>query len=76
MQSDLERLQKSHVAVLCVCVRACMCMCVIPYGGANGSSPGLGVVETTLGQGALQLALQTNKRVTHAYTSCNPYTLH
>ena len=41
---------------------------VICSGVANGSNSGLShVMETRLGQGALELALQANKRVTHAY---------
>jgi len=48
---------------------------LILCGVANGSSPGpCHVVETRQGQGALELALQANKRVTHAYISCNAYT--
>jgi len=38
------------------------CFVVKPMAAAH-------VVETTQGQGALELALQANKRVTHAYSS-------
>ena len=43
---------------------------IIICGVVNGSSPVLShVVETRQDQGALELTLQANKRVTHAYTS-------
>ena len=68
---------------LCAWVRAANILVVgmeihynglIGCGGANGSSPGLShVVDTRLGQGALKLVLQANKRFTNAYTSCYPY---
>ena len=49
---------------------------LILSGIANGSTPGLScVVETRQGQGTMELTLQANKRVTHAYTSCNACTL-
>jgi len=52
------------------------CITEILCGVANDSSSGpCCVVETRQGQGALELVLQANKRVTHAYSSCNAYTL-
>ena len=52
-----------------------MCVCLCLYGVANSSSSGLClVVETRQGQGALELVLQANKKITHAYSSCNAYT--
>ena len=60
----------------CVCAANLMVGPEMHYNGlircgiANGSSPGLGhVVETRQSQGALELALQANKRIAHAYTS-------
>ena len=66
-------------------VSVSMCVCQPQHGQpgnapqwinvANSSSPSLSrVVEIRQGQGAVDLALQAKKKVTHAYTLCNAYT--